>query len=483
MLSQNGQSMKGYLFFNMSKSKKIISFICLIVFISINFSNFNVAVNADAPLPYLDIKEKVKSDVAVLIDGKTGQVLFEKNMNEKMYPASITKIMTALLALENGKLKDKLTMSYDAVYSVGRDTSHVALDENEVLTLEQALYALAISSANDAANGIAEHIGGTMADFAEKMTARAKELGALKTNFVNAHGLNDANHYTTAYDMARIMAKAVTYPDFLKIFSAESYDMPPTNRQEEARQFNRRNSLLNGEYAYEGVIAEKTGWTPDSGFTFVAAAERVGRTLIAVVMKSPDEIIRWEDTTALFDYGFNEFTPMSFKTEDFINKDYVIDGTIHAVLTPVSDFNCFILKEYVKKDIEIKYVLSTDSADGEAVDNTNGKLHGKAVFTLASEVATADNAMFTELGEVDLQVNLISGETDGSIILPMGYVQDSGSQKNKGSVISTIFEIIGVIVVVILFLFVVLCIRKNIIVRMRRKRRFSGYPYRNRNYM
>ena len=482
MLSQNGQFMKGYLFVNMNKSKKIMSFICLIVFVSINFNNFNIVANADAPQPYVDIKGKIKSDVAILIDGKTGQVLFEKNMNEKMYPASITKIMTALLALENGKLKDKLTMSYDAVYSIGRDTSHVALDENEVLTLEQALYALAISSANDAANGIAEHIGGTMAGFAEKMTARAKELGALKTNFVNAHGLHEADHYTTAYDMARIMAAAVTKPDFLKIFSAESYDMPPTNRQEETRQFNRRNSLLNGEYAYEGVIAEKTGWTPDSGFTFVAAAERVGRTLIAVVMKSPDEIIRWEDTTALFDYGFNEFTPMSFKTEDFSNKDYVIDGTIHAELTPVSDFNCFILKEYAKKDIEIKYVLSTDS-DGGAVGNTNGKLHGKAVFTLASEVATADNAMFTELGEVDLQVNLISNGTDGSIILPMGYVQDSGSQKNKGSIISTIFEIIGVIVVIILFLFAALCIRKNIIVRMRRKRRVSGYPYRNRNYL
>ncbi|MCL2158156.1 MAG: serine hydrolase, partial [Oscillospiraceae bacterium] len=181
---------------------------------------------------------QIKSEVAVLIDADTGQVLYGKNQNARIYPASTTKIMTALLALERGNLSDIITMSYDAVWSIGRDTSHVALDENEQLNLEQALYALAIESANDAANGIAELIGGSMENFSGMMTKRAKELGANNTNFTNAHGLQDSNHYTSAYDLAIIMAEAVKIPEFTRMFTTVTYSMPPTNRQPETRTFN-----------------------------------------------------------------------------------------------------------------------------------------------------------------------------------------------------------------------------------------------------
>ena len=455
-----------------SKTKKIIKFIYLTVFIAVN-CGFILTANANAPQPYIEISEKIKSSAVVLIDGDTGQVLFEKNMHEKMYPASITKVMTALIALEKGSLNDTIIMSYDAVYSVGRDTSHIALDENEHLTLEDALYALAISSANDASNGIAELISGSMEDFAQEMTERAKSIGTLKTNFTNSHGLPHTEHYTTAYDMARIMAEAVKIPEFLKIFSSASYDMEPTNRQEEARQFNRKNSLLNGEYKYESVIAEKTGWTPDAGFTFVAAARRVGRTLIAVVMKSPDEIARWEDTTALFEYGFNEFTPMSFKSEEFINKDYVIEGAegtkIRAELIPSDDFSCFVLKEFAKRDIEVRYVLSNESI--------NGKLHGKAVFMLSPDMA---QSMFAELGAVDLQINLLSDENSALDNLNSAALYTQDRETKRRGTVSAVFEIIGLIVVIIIFLFVVLYIRKNVIILIRKKRGFGKNLYRDK---
>ena len=140
----------------------------------------------------------IKSDSAILMDAETGQVLFEKNMNKIEYPASITKVMTGLLALENSNLDDIITMTHEGVFSVERDSSHIALNVGEQISMRDALYALAIQSANDAANGIGIHISGSLEEFAKLMNKRAKELGALNTHFVTTNGLHDSQHYTTA---------------------------------------------------------------------------------------------------------------------------------------------------------------------------------------------------------------------------------------------------------------------------------------------
>ncbi|MCW3488545.1 D-alanyl-D-alanine carboxypeptidase family protein [Dethiobacter alkaliphilus] len=253
---------------------------------------------------------------AVLIDAQTGQVLFEKNMHQILYPASITKIMTGIIALEEGNLDDTITMSREAVFSIGRNTSHVALDVDEELTLEQALYALAIESGNDAANGIAEHISGDVESFAQLMNKKAAEYGAKNTNFTNAHGLPDSDHYTTAYDMALILKKAVKNPAFREIFSARNYEMPPTNKQPESRHFRNRNSLLSGRYEDAEILASKTGWTTLAGHTLVTAARQENRELIAVVLNSQDRRSRYDDTIKLFDYGFNQFSEVSFSVEE-----------------------------------------------------------------------------------------------------------------------------------------------------------------------
>ena len=156
-----------------------------------------------------EIKEKadaleLDADAAILIDATTGEILYEKNPYKKEYPASITKLMTMLLAFENCSLDETVTFSRNAVYSIEPGSSNIGIDQGEELTVEQCLYGIMLQSANEVSNGIAEHIDGSMEEFAKHMTQRAKELGAQNTNFVNANGLHDENHYTTAYDMALI---------------------------------------------------------------------------------------------------------------------------------------------------------------------------------------------------------------------------------------------------------------------------------------
>lgn len=250
---------------------------------------------------------QLQSETAILMDAATGQILYQKDINEKMYPASITKIMTGMLALKNSQLTDIITMSYDAVFSIDRDSSHVALDVDEQVTLEQAMYALSIESANDAANGIAELVGGSMERFVSMMNNAAKEIGAENTNFVNAHGLFDENHYTTAYDMAKITAAAIKVPGFTDFFSATYFEVPPTNKQPDTRYFRNANKMLNGEIPYDGIIMSKTGWTTESQNTLITVAQRDETTLIAVVMKSSISAYKWDDTVQLLDYGFSQF--------------------------------------------------------------------------------------------------------------------------------------------------------------------------------
>ena len=439
--------------------KKFIRYICLILFCAVILSAGVFAVQPSAGL-------QIKSEAAVLMDGDTSQVLFEKNMNEKLYPASITKIMTALLALEKCKLTDTVTMSHDAVFSIGSDSSSIALDAGEKITLEQALYALAIASANDAANGIAELVSGSMDDFANLMTSKAKELGALNTNFVNAHGLPDESHYTTAYDIARITMSAVKIPEFIKIFGTVSYEMPPTNKQKETRYLNRQNSMLTGGFKYDGVIAEKTGWTGDAGYTYMAAAKRNGRTLIAVVMKSKTEADRWADAGAMFDYGFDGLTPVSYGANEFGKKQYAIkcaDGNkIYTDLVPDGDFKCLIPKSLNKNNIDVAYIFT--------VNSTDCNITCKAVFSLKSGVSPA---AYSELGEMNLQVHIDENNLPESInmITDTGQIQKTGSSvlSKIFSAISLILEIIGVIAVILLILY----IRRNMIIQKRKKRRLT----------
>lgn len=282
------------------------------------------AIEASVPVEYAPA---LLSESAVLMDADSGQILYGKNMDEVLYPASIMKIMTALLALEKGQLTDIITMSHDAVFTVERGSSHIALDEGEQISLNNALYALAIASANDAANGIAELIGGSIPHFAELMNQRAVEAGALNTHFSNANGLPDPSHVTTARDMALITRAAVNTPGWTDYFGAPRYEIPPTNLMPEVRSMYSYNSFLNGERHLDGVIACKTGYTNEAFHTLVTVVRRNGRTLIAVVMKSQLKSAKWDDTEALIEYGFSQFRPVELDPATFPQQTVAVTGS------------------------------------------------------------------------------------------------------------------------------------------------------------
>lgn len=327
--------------------------------------------------------ESLRSEAVILMEADSGQILFEKNMHQVMYPASITKVATAMLALQLADPDDVITMSRNAVFSVGRDTSHIALDTDEQITMEQALYALALASANDAANGVAEQIGGSIEGFAEMMNQAAAQAGAKNTHFTNPHGLPDDNHVTTAYDMAKITAAALKTPGFIEIFGSKLYEIAPTNKQPETRFFSSRNKFTNGEIACEGVLFSKTGWTRRSEATLVTAVRRNGTTLIAVVMKTALAADNYRDTVTLFDYGFSQFTNQTIIKSELAQKNI-------AVLTGQDDI------------VQLDFFASEDAAFLLPGDKT---LVDVAIVCGKPEVIVADNQ-----ARLPVQVTLKGGE-------------------------------------------------------------------------
>lgn len=255
------------------------------------------------------------SEAAVLMDADTGTVLYQKNMHEVLYPASITKIMTAYLAVQELHSDQVLTVSSTAVNAVSRTSSHISLTAGEQLTAEQALYALGMESANDAANVLAEAVAGSLEAFAEQMTAAARSLGAENTNFANANGLPNSEHYTTAYDMALITAAAWKVEGLAKYFSTVNYTLPATNMSD-ARIFQNKDRLLEGgQYYYEGVQMAKTGWTTAAQGTFAAVVTQGDVTLVVVTMKSPQLEDKYKDTHKLLDYGFSHYSAVTVSGE------------------------------------------------------------------------------------------------------------------------------------------------------------------------
>ncbi len=366
---------------------KLIKNIVLLFALLIYFFIYTAPVLADH-----STYPRLASENAVLMDAGTGQVLFHKNMNEKQYPASITKIMTGIIALEEGNLTDTLIMSNEAVFSIGRNSSHVALDVDEELTLEQALYALSIESANDAANGIAEYISGDLDSFAELMNKKAIEVGALNTNFVNAHGLPDSEHYTTAYDMAKIMLQAIKTPMFREFFSKTLYEMPPTNKQSEIRYFRNRIPLLSGKY--EGIIASKTGWTSQANHTIVSAAKRGNRELIAVVMNNTNISNNSKDTIKLLDYGFKNFSEITLKISDIettiSSKGYINLEAENLIIEPDEDIPILLHKSLSIDDVETSYKFN------------KGVGNGKNELIISGNLKHPSNFMYESLGDTYL---------------------------------------------------------------------------------
>lgn len=266
---------------------------------------------------------QISAQAAILMDANTGVILYSKNIHERLYPASTTKIMTALLAMENGNLDDMVEFSHDAVFSVPGDGSNMGMDTGESITLEECLYGIMVASANEAANAAGEYVSGSIEDFVALMNKRAKEIGCTDTHFTNTNGLHDPQHYTSAYDLALISRQFFQNEMLCKISNTARYHFEPTATQPDDFYKKNKHRLITGEIPYEGIIGGKTGYTDDSEQTLVTCAEQNGMRLVCVVLKekSPDQ---FTDTVELFDYGFQNFQVLNISENE---EKYNIEST------------------------------------------------------------------------------------------------------------------------------------------------------------
>ena len=310
------------------------------------------------------LQPELASEAAILMDAETGQILFDKNAYLVMYPASITKVLTGLLALEHGNPEQEFTVSDQVIAQVPRSSSHIALQPGEKITLGDALYALAISSANDAAVAIAEEISGSVEAFAELMNQEASQLGTMNSHFVNPNGLPSGEHYTTAYDMALITARAIKEPDFLRYFGSGAYVIPATNLSG-PRNLTAKNQFIDGQRICQGLLFSKTGWTTAAQGTLVSAARRDGTTLIAVTLKSPMLDDKYIDTQKLFDYGFEEFHRFTVD-EAYVLEQLSKENLTDVVLENFEPFSILIPRELRDEDVRLVIPGGFDPSSGVA---------------------------------------------------------------------------------------------------------------------
>lgn len=277
---------------------------------------------------------QIEGESAILVDMFTGAVLYSKNADKTQYPASITKIMTALLGCENLNPSDKFTMTESAAYGISdSNSSSIYADTGEEFTIEQALMAIMLQSANEMTLAVAELTSGSAKKFVEQMNLKARQLGCTNTHFNNPNGLPDETHYTTAADMAKIARAAWFNPTFRKFASTLYYEIPPTNKFAETRYLLNHHKMMKSQaYAYDGVLGGKTGYTEAAGNTLVTYAKNDNTYLVAVVLQSVNGA--YADTANLLDYGFNNFSRTAVKdlpekitrrclpAEKYILKDY-----------------------------------------------------------------------------------------------------------------------------------------------------------------
>ncbi len=405
------------------------------------------------------------AESAILMDAATGEILYEKNMHEQLYPASITKLMTVLLAFEYGNLDETVTFSEDAIFGIERNSSHIALDVGEQITLEQCLYAILLQSANEASLGVAEHIGGSKEGFAKMMNDKAKELGCKNTNFVNPNGLHDDNHYTSAYDMALIAQEVLKYDKFKEIISTLKYEIPPTNKQPETRYLYAQHQMIKPPsiYVYDGCEGGKTGFTNQALNTLVTYAKRGNTELIAVVLKDTGANT-YVDTTTLFDYGFENYETLTafsadgFKTSENITQTYKKDTIDLGTLDITAKDNVYTTIK--KSETAPEYTQKINIKQENLVPTIN---EGDSVGTI--DVYNGD----TLVGSSQLTA------TKTITAIPEAELDAQYKEKLK----ETIFNVLKIVLIIILIIFIIFTLRRKNKERLklinRRKNRQKKY--------
>lgn len=404
------------------KNKKIFT-----IFLSLIFVFFNTICYA------LD-GESLYAQAAILIDTNTGKVLFEKNMDQKMYPASITKIMTAILAIEHCNLDDVVTVNYNAISSIPSGYATAQLMTDEQITVKQLLEVLLLHSANDAANVLGMHVGGSIDSFVAMMNSKAKELDCESTNFTNTYGLHDENHYTTARDLAIIARYCMKNDSFRHFVSQTSCQIPPTNKHE-AREFRNTNNLIDtsSKYYYPYATGIKTGYTKEAGNCLIASSKKDGFETISVVLNTGTvNGARCTDTIALFDYAYSNFGFKKIaKKGDVLNNISVFNGTketqnLDVILS--EDINVLTMlneKIDIKPTIELKENISAPLAAGSVV--------GTVTYDVLNSKYTADLVAAHDVQKSDFLFILLCISLASLIIIIIIFIVIVKYKKSKNS--------------------------------------------------
>ena len=318
---------------------------------------------------------EISAEHACVIEADSGEIIFEKNANSQHAMASTTKIMTALMAIEADCMDDIVTVSRKATLEEG---SSIYLCEGDKMLMRDLIYGLMLNSGNDAAVAIAEHISGSVGQFALDMTAKAKEIGAYNTSFKNPNGLDAEGHYTTAYDLALIARKAMQNETFAKIAATKKGQITPINRNETTYLSN-HNRLLS---MYEGVNGVKTGYTSATGRCLVSSAERNGIKIIAVTLNAPDD---WNDHMSMLDYAFSVCEKKMFMEKGSIVKTSKTTDGIPYSAAVAEDFSLTAVNgKAPEAEISIKIAdrLKAPISKGEKIGILNIYLRGDIIKTI-----------------------------------------------------------------------------------------------------
>lgn len=338
--------------------KKLVSIFLLIILI------------ANASIVFGLTENDINCPSAILIDGDSGEILFSKNPKAKMYPASLTKILTGLVILEDCNLDDIVTIDKSAVNT---EPSIMGLKSGEKLTVEQLLYGLMVKSANDAARALAIYHSGSYEKFAEAMNEKAKSLGAMESNFVTPNGLHNSEHYTTAYDMSLIAMTAMKNEKFRELVKTTSYEIPATNKDENVKKLYNKNRFFNGtgskykidykgktiDIKYEIVDGIKTGYTSAARQCFAGSAYKDNKRLISIVFKGEGKDV-WIDTRTLLDYGFENFTPEMLLEKNTLVETYQVEGEKNTKINLYARDNIYTMVNNNYDKSQIKAITSID---------------------------------------------------------------------------------------------------------------------------
>ncbi|MBE5940414.1 MAG: D-alanyl-D-alanine carboxypeptidase [Lachnospiraceae bacterium] len=434
--------------------RKIISIISMCFII---LGIFDLPVYADQL--YWPEAPDIYGQAAILIDAETGAVLYEKNADDVMYPASITKVVTAIVAIENASLEETVTFSKNSIYSLPYDAARIGIVPGEEVNLLDCLYVLVLRSANEVANGLAEHVGGSEEEFAKLMNEYAKEAGAENTNFVNPSGLHDDNHYTTARDFAKIAKQAIKNDVFCQVWGEDAYRMPATNKNDKPYSiWHRHNMIVSTRSAYdERAIGGKTGTTGQAGSTLVTHAKYGDLSLISVVLKSNTDNV-YKDTKKLLDYGFTNFERTTVSDETF--------GTLLNSGSFFSEYNGIF-----KSSSNVIGLVETDIVIAKGTELK--EYERKVSYSDTTEGGILANIEFFGNGKFlgSVPVKLTAGSKDNSQVGPsVPIVSDIPNETNKREVIEIKYVFMVLAAIILLILFIILIIK---IAKKRKSRRYN----------